>query len=82
MGIVVAQAHGGKDLKVTVARIVATTEVWVASTQVHISWMDLMCQTGGEKMGAEILNILMKTKMPGLKNPESLARSRRENTLT
>lgn len=56
MGILVAQAHGGKDLDVTVA----TTEVWVASSQVHIPWMDLICQTGGEKMWAEILNILMR----------------------
>lgn len=68
MGILVDLAPVGKDLGVTLVRI--TTEVQGAFTQGHIPWMD---PAGEEK------NKPMKTRMPRLKNPESLTRSRGED---
>lgn len=79
MGTLVAPAPGGKDLEVILARTVVTTEVWGAVTQGHIPWMDLMHSAGEEKMWAGIWSKPMKTRMPGLKNPGSLARSRGED---
>lgn len=80
MRILVAPAPGGKSLEVTLVRTVATTEVRGAFTQGHIPWMDPMDPAGEEKMQAGIWNKPMKTRMPGLKNPGSLARSKGEDT--
>lgn len=73
-----APAPGGKDLEVTWGRTEVTTEVRAPFTQGHIPWMVLMDPTGEEKM-AEIQNKPMKTRKPGLKTPESLAKSSKED---
>ncbi len=48
--ISMAPAPGGKDLEVTLARTVVTTEVGGAFTQGHVPWTDLMDPAGEEKM--------------------------------
>lgn len=53
-GILVAPAPGDKDLEVTLAHTVLTTEVQGPVTQGHLPWMDLMDPTGEEKMWAGI----------------------------
>lgn len=72
-------APGGKGLEETLACTAVTTEVWAGITRGHIPWMDLMHPTGEEKMQAGLWSKQMKTRMPGLKNPGSIARSRGEN---
>lgn len=79
MRILEAPAPGGKGPEGTLVRTVVTTEVWGAVTQGHIPWMDPMDPAGEEKMQAGIWNKPMKTRMPGLKNPGSLARSKGED---
>lgn len=76
MGILVAPAPAGKDLEVTLASTVVTTEVPVILG--HIPWMDLMDPTG-EEMQTGILSKPTKNRMPKPKNPGSLARSRGED---
>lgn len=73
-----APAPGGKDLEVTRGRTEVTTEVRAPFTQGHIPWMVLMDPAGEEKM-AEIQNKTMKTRKPGLKTTESLAKSSKED---
>lgn len=50
MGIMGAPARGGKEVEVTLVRIVVTIEVRVPFTQGCIPWMDLMDPTGEGKM--------------------------------
>lgn len=70
----------GKDLEVTLACIVVTTGVSGGFTLGHIPcMMDLIDPAGEEKMQVGILSNPMKTRMPGLKNPGSLARSKGED---
>lgn len=78
MGILVAPAQVGKDQEATLVCIVVTVEVQGAFTQGHIPLMDRMDPAGEGKMLAGILNKTVKTRMPRLKNPGSLARSRGE----
>lgn len=78
MGILVAPAPVGKDLEVTLARIVVTTGVRRGFPLGHIPWMDLMGPAGEEKMRAGILTKPMKIQMHGLKKTGSIARSRGE----
>lgn len=73
-----ALAHGGKDPEVILGHIMVT-EVQAPFTQELIPWMDLMEPTGEEKMWAGISNKPMKTRIPGLKIPGSLAKSREED---
>ncbi len=80
MGTLAAPVPGGKDLEVTLARTVVTTDMWGAITQGHILWMDLMDSAGEETMRAGIWSKPMKTRMPGLKNPGSLARNKGEDS--
>lgn len=74
-----ALAPGGKDLEVILGHIMVTTEVQAPFTQGLIPWMDLMDPAGEEKMWAGISNKPMKTRIPELKTPGSLAKSREED---
>lgn len=75
----VALAHGGKDPEVILGHIIVTTEVQAPFTQGLIPWMDLMDPAGEEKMWAGISNKPMKTRIPELKTPGSLVKSREED---